>query len=84
MAGLFAAAPDIGVLVVWVIGSWAIWRAAKNVRDAPNPAPPQVPERGSKEEPQVSMLRDSTHPNRWVVARPSKWLTETYEDRDES
>ena len=27
MAGLFAAAPDIGVLVVWVIGSWAIWRA---------------------------------------------------------
>lgn len=85
----FNVSRDAFVLLVWVLGAAAVWYAAKtpnkSVQHAPDPAPPPLPERGSEEEPQVSMVRDTTHPNRWAVTRPSPWLTKEIEkDRDES
>lgn len=77
---VFVYSRDAFVLLVWALGSAAVWYAAKTpnkcVRDAANPAPPPLPERGMEEEPQVKMVRDTTHPNRWTVARPSPWMTE--------
>jgi len=73
---LFATAPDFGVLLVWVVGWGAVIWSAKKVPDAANPAPPPVPERGCEEEPQASIVRDTAHPNRWIVTRASRWLTE--------
>lgn len=82
---VFAYSRDLFVIAFWVIGSVAVWRAARKVSGAPNPAPPPAPERGSQEEPQVTLIRDTTHPNRWVIIRQSKWLRWTAtEDRDVS
>jgi hypothetical protein len=86
---VFIYSRDAFVLLVWALGSYAVWWAAKtpnkSVQDAPDPAPPAPSERGPEKEPQVSMVRDVSHPNRWVVTRPSPWLTESIEkDRDES
>jgi hypothetical protein len=83
---VFAYSRDAFVLLVWALGAAAVWWAAKKpVQGAANPAPPPLPERGSEKEPQVTMVRDTTHPNRWVVTRPSPWLAEPIEkDRDES
>jgi len=84
---VFVYSRDAFVLLVWALGAIAVWYAArkpnKSVQDAPNPAPPPLPERGSEEKPQVTMVRDTTHPNRWAVTRPSPWLTEPIE-RDEN
>ena len=69
-------------IAVWVLG-WAslIWatRPNKSVEDAPNPSPPPLPERGPKQEVQVSIVRDTAHPNRWIVTRPSGWMTQEIE-----
>jgi hypothetical protein len=87
---VFVYSRDAFVLLVWALGAVAVWWAAKrpnkSVRDAPDPAPPGTSERGSEQEPQVSMVRDTTHPNRWIVARDSPWLTVEIdkEDRDET
>lgn len=70
------------ILVVWAVGWWAVVRAAKKVPGAPNPAPPSPSERGAEENTQVSIVRDTTHPNRWTVARPSPWMTYEPTDRD--
>lgn len=75
LAGTYAASPEAFVLGAWAIGWGAIvWAAKKPVSSAPNPAPPPAPERGSEEEPQVTVVRDKSHPNRWVVAQPSSWM----------
>lgn len=84
---LYSASPDFFILGVGALPlAWFgyLWAAKKYVFDAPNPAPPPPPERGSEEEPQVTVVRDTSHPNRWLTPRPSKWLDWTDEDRDES
>lgn len=72
----------IFTIAVWVLG-WAslIWatRPNKSVEDAATPTPPASPERGSKQEVQVSIVRDTAHPNRWIVTRPSGWMTQEIE-----
>lgn len=77
VVGLFLVSRTVFILTVWGAG-WAavVWAARKPVGDAPNPAPPPLPERGPAEEPQVTLMRDQNHPNRWIVARPSPWLSE--------
>lgn len=85
---VYAISRDTLVIAVWIIGWGLVWRAAKrgpkNVADAPNPTPPPLPERDSEEKQQVKMVRDTTHPNRWIVAAPSPWLTYRHENRDET
>jgi len=62
-AAVYAVSRDVFVIVIWVV-SWAlIWWVAR----APNPAPPPVPEVVPVEEPQVSIVKDPDHPNRWIV-----------------
>jgi len=76
--GLWALSPTAFVLGLWIVGWGAIvWAARRPVPPTPNPAPPPVPERGPEEEVQVSAVRDTSHPNRWVVTRPSEWLSRT-------
>lgn len=81
----YTASPTVFVLSCWAwvpVWGWLYWR--KLLPRTANPAPPAPPERGSDEEPQVTLMRDQSHPNRWVVIRPSKWLDWTDENRDES
>lgn len=74
---VYAYSRDVLVIVVWILGAVLLWRAArKKVPGTPDPAPPPVPERGSEEEPQVTLVRDTAHPNRWLVTRESPWMTE--------
>lgn len=85
---VYAISRDTLVIAVWIIGWGLVWRAAKrgpkSVADAPNPAPPPLPERGSEATPQVSMVRDTAHPNRWIVATESPWLRYPLDKRDET
>lgn len=82
---VYAYSRDLLVILVWVIGAVLLWRANKKMPSAANPAPPAPPERGSDEEPQVSVVRDQDHPNRWLVTRSSEWLKwEPQDDKDES
>lgn len=80
---LYAASPEAFILALGAIGwgsiAWAAYHTPKSVQDAPDPAPPPLPERGSEEEPQVIAVRDTTHPNRWATPRVSRWLTEPTE-----
>lgn len=85
---VYAVSRDVFVLLAWALGAGLLYRAAKrgpkSVQDAAGPAPPAPSERGSQEEPQVSLVRDTTHPNRWIVTRDSPWMTYRHENRDES
>lgn len=72
---LYMVSPDAFVLALWMVGWGSIIWAAKHVPCTPNPAPPAPPERGSDEKPQVTVIRDQSHPNRWLVTRPSRWMT---------
>lgn len=76
--GLYAVSRTVFILTVWVIGwgsvIWIAKHTPKSVQDAAKPAPPAPSERGSKKEPQVRMIRDTGHPNRWAVAAPSPWM----------
>lgn len=84
-AAIYAYSRDLLVILVWVIGAVLLWRAARKVPDTPDPAPPPAPEGAADEEPQVNVVRDNGHPNRWLVTRPSEWLGwEFPEDRDET
>lgn len=76
---VFVYSRDAFVFLVWALGAAAVWWAAKRpnkVQVAANPAPPPLSERGSEKEPQVTAMRDVSHPNRWIVTRESPWLTE--------
>jgi hypothetical protein len=88
LGGVFyAASPAFFVLALWALPlAWFgyLWAAKRYVFDTANPAPPPAPEGATEEEPQVTTLRDKSHPNRWLVLKPSEWLGRTYDDRDES
>lgn len=77
---VFVYSRDAFVLLVWALGATAVWWAAhtpnKSVHDAPDPTPPPPPERGAEEEPQITAVRDTAHPNRWTVVKESPWVTE--------
>lgn len=73
---LWAAVPDAFVMLLWVLGWGAVIWSAKHLPRTANPAPPPPSERGPEQEPQVTIMRDQSHPNRWIVARPSRWMTE--------
>lgn len=73
---VYAVSRDLFVIAVWVVGWVLVYRAAKKVPDAAIPTPPAPSERGSEKEPQVTMVRDISHPNRWIVAKESPWVTE--------
>lgn len=81
---VFAYARDVLVILFWALGSVALWRAARRVQYAANPAPPPVPDKPTKQEPQVStvVVKDATHPNRWAVAEPSRWLDWAPDDNE--
>lgn len=73
--GTYAISRTLFIGLVWIIGAWAIIRAArKPVADTPDHSPTGPSEGVAKEEPQVRMIRDTGHPNRWVVAAPSPWM----------
>lgn len=82
---VYAYSRDLLVILVWLVGAVLLWRAARKVPDTPCRTPPAPPERGSEKDPQVNVMRDPGHPNRWLINRPSEWLGwEPPEDRDES
>lgn len=81
---MWAITPTFSVLALWAVGWGAIIWAAKRVPPAPNPAPPPAPEGAAEEKPQVTLMRDPDHPNRWLTASPSKWLGYRIDKRDES
>lgn len=80
LAVLYAASREAFILALGAIGwgaiIWVAYHTPKSVQDAPDPAPPPLPERGSGEEQQVIAVRDTAHPNRWATPRVSRWLTE--------
>lgn len=71
----YAVSRDLLIVAVWFTGAVLLYRAAKKVPDAVNPAPPPVPEGAVEEEPQVTVVRDFSHPNRWLVTKPSRWMS---------
>lgn len=71
----YAVSRDLLVAVIWVTGAVLLYRVAKKVPDAANPTPPAPSERGCEEEPQVTVVRDFSHPNRWLVTKPSRWMS---------
>lgn len=81
---MWAISPTYSVLGLWAVGWGAIIWTAKHVPPAPNPAPPPAPEGAAQEEPQVTLMRDPSHPNRWLTVGPSKWLGSRFDKRDES
>jgi len=81
---MWAITPTFSVLALWAVGWGAIIWAAKRVPPTPNPAPPPAPEGAVEEEPQVTLMRDPSHPNRWLTVGPSKWLGSRFNKRDES
>lgn len=82
---VYAISSDAFVIAVWITG-WAlvVKAARKPVQSTPDPAPPPLPERGAEEKPQVKMVRDTSHPNRWIVATESPWMRYQPDKRDES
>lgn len=67
--------PNGSILLLWIVGWGAVIWATGYRRHTPNPAPPPLPERGAEQNPQVTVMRDTSHRNRWIVTRPSPWLT---------
>lgn len=82
---IYAISSDTLVIAVWIVG-WAlvVKAARKPVQNTPDHSPPPLPERGPEEKPQVKMVRDTTHPNRWIVATESPWLRYPLDKRDDS
>lgn len=66
-AAIYALSRDALVIVVWFIGFVLLYRAAKRVPHASNPAPPPLSESGSEAKPQVDIVQDPDHHNRWMV-----------------
>ncbi|QQZ56871.1 hypothetical protein IFE09_27110 [Streptomyces microflavus] len=58
VAALYAVSETALVLVGWAIGAAALWRAARSVPSAANPAPPPPPEGAGKAKPQFSVVED--------------------------
>lgn len=81
---MWAITPTYSVLALWAVGWGAIIWAAKHVPHTPDPAPPPPPEGVVEEKPQVTLMRDPSHPNRWLTVSPSRWLGYRFDKRDES
>ena len=84
--GLYRVFPAASVLALWVLGwSAIVWAARKPLPGTAIPAPPPPSEGAPEEEPQVTAVRDTSHPNRWLITRPSRWVAEPIEkDRDKT
>ncbi|MFB6696361.1 hypothetical protein [Streptomyces rubiginosohelvolus] len=57
-AVLFAVLGTLAVLVVWAAGGVALWRGARSVPSAANPAPPPAPEGAENTKPQFTIVED--------------------------
>ncbi|MFJ2848312.1 hypothetical protein [Streptomyces rubiginosohelvolus] len=57
-AVLFVALGTLAVLVVWAVGAVALWRGARSVPSAANPAPPPVSEGAENTKPQFTIVED--------------------------
>lgn len=57
-AVLFVALGERAVLVVWAAGAVALWRAARSVPRAANPAPPPPPEGAGNTNTQFTVVED--------------------------
>lgn len=73
---VFVYSRDAFVLLVWALGAVAVWWAARTPNKIDNPSPPPPAPPSPDTNTQVSMVRDTTHPNRWAVTRKSPWVTE--------
>lgn len=77
-AAFYAVSRDLLIIAIWFTGFVLLYRAARK-RDLAaqdrEPLPHRPSERGSEEEPQVTVVRDQSHPNRWLVTKPSRWMT---------
>lgn len=58
LGGIYAASPAVAVGTVWVLGTGALWRAARSVPRAANPAPPPPPEGAADASPQFTVVED--------------------------
>lgn len=58
VAAFYAVAPAAGPIVVWVVGMTAMWRVARSVPRAANPAPPPPPEGADDTKPQFTIVED--------------------------
>lgn len=58
LGGIYAASPALAVGVVWVAGAGALWKAARSVPRAANPAPPPVSEGADDAKPQFTIVED--------------------------
>ncbi|ONI48644.1 MULTISPECIES: hypothetical protein [unclassified Streptomyces] len=56
LAGVYAASVDAGILATVAIGTAALWRAARSVPSAANPAPPPPPEGAGEAKHQFSIV----------------------------
>ena len=70
---------DAFILTVWLIAAVSVIWAARRPNKIENHSPPPPSDPSPQKKPQVSMMRDQSHPNRWVVTRPSRWLTDTHD-----
>ncbi|MFF2226270.1 hypothetical protein ACFVV7_23480 [Streptomyces globisporus] len=57
-AVLFAILGTLAVLVVWAAGGVALWRGARSVPSAANPAPPPASEGAENTKPQFTIVED--------------------------
>ena len=64
---LCLAAPRVMTLILWGLGWTGLILGWRKMRSTRYPAPPAPPERGSEKEPQVRIVKDPEHPNRWIV-----------------
>lgn len=71
-----AAAPTTGTLLFWGASAgwlwWAVDDSRRCVHDAPDPAPPPLPEEGEGKKPQFTVVDDPDNPHHSVVV----WNTE--------
>ncbi|WP_328902306.1 hypothetical protein OHR86_22460 [Streptomyces sp. NBC_00441] len=58
LGGAYAASPALAVGAVWVAGMTAMWRVARSVPHAANPAPPPVSEGADDTKPQFTIVED--------------------------
>lgn len=84
LTGLWAVSRTAFVLIFWTVAWGLLIREARKVPGTPDPAPPAPSERGSEKEPQVNVVRDTSHPNRWIITRETPWLAYEHDDRDGS
>lgn len=58
LAIVYAVSPDAAIFTIWAAGMFAMWRVARSVRRAPNPAPPPPSEGAADTKPQFTIVDD--------------------------